>query len=94
MVGCSVSFTWRFVHLIKQVFVERRRRAVVDTVGPAVADCLQQKRLGPCGLDRKVGKLKDPLGGRDRRPPAPETKVDGHMLLVEGRQYEGTRRDT
>lgn len=88
-VWCSVLFTWRFVHLIEQVFAEWCWRAVIDTVGPAVADCLQQKRLGSCGLDSEVGKLKNPLSGGDWRPLAPETKVHRQMLLEECRQKEG-----
>lgn len=71
----SVLFTWRFVHLTEQVFAECCRRAVIDTVGPAVVDCLQQQRLGPRGLESEVGKLQNPLSGGDWRPLAPETKV-------------------
>lgn len=73
---CSALFTWSFVHLIEQVLAEGQRGAAKHAVGPALADCLQQKCLGPRGLDSEVGELENALCGGDWRSLAPETKGD------------------
>lgn len=70
----SVLFTWSFVHLIEQAFAECQWGSTDYAVGPALTDCLEQKRLGPCGLDSEVGKLKNALSGGDWRPFAPATE--------------------
>lgn len=73
-------FTWSFVNLIEQVFAECQWGSRRCAVGPALADCLEQKRLSPCGLHSEVGKFKNTLCGGDRRLFAParegQTKKD------------------
>lgn len=61
----SVLFTWSLVHLIEQAFVECQRGSAGDAVGPALPDRLEQKCLGPRGLDSEVRKLENALDGGD-----------------------------
>lgn len=68
---CFESFTWCFVDVIKQTFAESHWSSVRHAVGPALKDCMEQKRLGPGRLYGEMGKLRNALRGGDRGLFAP-----------------------
>lgn len=61
IIYCRALFTSCFVHLIEQAFAECQCCSIDHAVGPALTNHLEQKRLGPCGLNSEVGKLKNKL---------------------------------
>lgn len=83
--------TWSFVHLIDQAFAECQRSPVHHAVGPALADSLEEKRLGPCSLHSELGQLKDALCSRDRRPFTPARDGQRNTMLDRGKYTEWQR---